>query len=79
MARLRRRNFRIGSMATLCFILALPLVAFSPAGNCMRSQTAILLTESYSDLPLRAVSSAQIMCQRNHNQPVRLSYALGQR
>ena len=76
MVQSRRNNFRIVAIAMLVLLLACSLVAFSPAGNCMRNQTAILLSESYSDLPLRAVSSAQIMCQRNHNQPVRLSYAL---
>lgn len=71
----RRKNVRIFAVASLFAILTGTFIAASPTGSCVRSQTAILLSDAYAEVPLRALSSAQIMCQRNQNRPVPLRLA----
>ena len=67
-----------GSLA-FCAVLAAVVVAASPAGVCVRSQTGILIASGYSEFPLRAASAAQIVCARNNNRPVRELWASGGR
>ena len=76
---LQNKRIRIAAAMALCVIVAGAFIAFSPAGTCVRDQTAILLSGPYSEVPVRAVSSAQIICQRNNYQPVEILSALRRR
>ena len=74
---LQNRRTRIATIVLFAVASAGAMIASTPAGTCIKDQTAVLLAGPYSDMPFRAVSSAQIMCARSDNIPTQRPFRKG--